>query len=48
LAEFIESGKKNPGRIDMASCGAGTSVHRSGELLQSIIGQIGSGQLRER
>lgn len=38
IAEFIEYGKKNPGRINMASSGAGTSVHLSGELFKFMSG----------
>jgi tripartite-type tricarboxylate transporter receptor subunit TctC len=34
VAEFIDYGKKNPGKINMASSGAGTSVHLSGELFK--------------
>ena len=38
VAEFIDYGKKNPGKINMASSGAGTSVHLSGELFKSMAG----------
>ncbi len=38
VAEFIEHGKKNPDRINMASSGAGTSVHLSGELFKYMAG----------
>ncbi len=38
VAEFIEDGKKNPGKINMASSGAGTSVHLSGELFKFMTG----------
>jgi tripartite-type tricarboxylate transporter receptor subunit TctC len=38
VAEFIEYGKKNPDKINMASSGAGTSVHLSGELFKSMAG----------
>ena len=38
VAEFIEYGKKNPDKINMASSGAGTSVHLSGELFKSMTG----------
>jgi tripartite-type tricarboxylate transporter receptor subunit TctC len=38
VAEFIDHGKKNPGRINMASSGAGTSVHLSGELFKYMTG----------
>ena len=38
VAEFIDYCKKNPGKINMASSGAGTSVHLSGELFKSMTG----------
>ncbi len=38
LAEFIDYGRKNPGKINMASSGAGTSTHLSGELFKSLAG----------
>lgn len=38
VQEFIDYGKKNPGKINMASSGAGTSVHLSGELFKSMAG----------
>lgn len=38
VAEFIDYARKNPGRINMASSGAGTSVHLSGELFKSMAG----------
>ncbi|RYF19082.1 MAG: tripartite tricarboxylate transporter substrate binding protein [Comamonadaceae bacterium] len=38
VAEFIEYGKKNPGKINMASSGSGTSVHLSGELFKFMTG----------
>jgi tripartite-type tricarboxylate transporter receptor subunit TctC len=38
VAEFIDYGKKNPGKINMASSGAGTSVHLSGELFKFMTG----------
>ena len=38
IAEFIEYGKKNPGKINMASSGAGTSVHLSGEMFKFMAG----------
>jgi len=34
VAEFIDYAKKNPGKINMASSGNGTSVHMSGELFK--------------
>jgi tripartite-type tricarboxylate transporter receptor subunit TctC len=38
VAEFIEHGKKNPGKINMASSGSGTSVHLSGEMFKFMTG----------
>ena len=38
VAEFIAYAKKNPGKINMASSGAGTSVHLSGELFKTMAG----------
>ncbi|MDB5859490.1 MAG: transporter [Ramlibacter sp.] len=38
IAEFIDYGKKNPDKINMASSGAGTSVHLSGELFKYMTG----------
>src|SRR5262249_35832703 len=34
VAEFIAYAKANPGKINMASSGSGTSVHMSGELFK--------------
>jgi tripartite-type tricarboxylate transporter receptor subunit TctC len=36
--EFIAYGKANPGKINMASSGNGTSVHLSGELFMAMTG----------
>ena len=38
VAEFIDYAKKNPDKINMASSGAGTSVHLSGELFKFMTG----------
>jgi tripartite-type tricarboxylate transporter receptor subunit TctC len=38
LAEFIAMAKANPGKINFASGGVGTSPHMSGELLQAMAG----------
>jgi tripartite-type tricarboxylate transporter receptor subunit TctC len=38
VAEFISYAKANPGKISMASFGAGTSSHLAGELFQSMTG----------
>src|SRR5262249_4475914 len=38
VAEFIAYAKANPGKINMASGGSGTSVHMSGELFKVMTG----------
>lgn len=38
VAEFIAYAKANPGMINMASAGTGTSIHLSGELFKSMTG----------
>lgn len=38
VAEFIDYARKNPGKVNMASSGAGTSVHLSGEMFKSMAG----------
>ncbi len=38
VAEFIAYAKANPGKVNMASSGNGTSVHLSGELFKSMAG----------
>jgi tripartite-type tricarboxylate transporter receptor subunit TctC len=38
VQEFIDYGKKNPDKINMASSGSGTSVHLSAELFKSMAG----------
>ena len=38
VQEFIDYCKANPGKINMASSGSGTSVHLSGELFKSMTG----------
>ena len=38
VAEFIAYAKANPGKVNMASSGTGTSVHMSGELLMAMSG----------
>jgi tripartite-type tricarboxylate transporter receptor subunit TctC len=38
VAEFIDYAKKNPDKVNMASSGAGTSVHLSGELFKQMAG----------
>ena len=38
VAEFIEYAKANPGKINLASSGNGTSVHLSGELFMAMTG----------
>ncbi|HEX6721553.1 MAG TPA: tripartite tricarboxylate transporter substrate binding protein [Burkholderiaceae bacterium] len=38
VKEFIDHCKANPGKVNMASSGSGTSVHLSGELFKSMTG----------
>ncbi|KMO43122.1 MFS transporter [Methylobacterium variabile] len=38
VAEFISYCKANPGKVNMASSGLGTSVHMSGELFKKMTG----------
>lgn len=38
VQEFIDYAKKNPGKVNMASSGTGTSVHLSGELFKTMTG----------
>jgi tripartite-type tricarboxylate transporter receptor subunit TctC len=38
VAEFIAYAKANPGKVNMASSGTGTSVHLSGELFKMMAG----------
>ncbi len=38
VAEFIAYAKANPGKINLASSGSGTSVHLSGELFKTMAG----------
>ena len=38
VAEFIAYCKQNPGKLNMASSGLGTSVHMSGELFKAMTG----------
>jgi tripartite-type tricarboxylate transporter receptor subunit TctC len=38
VADFIAYAKANPGKINMASSGSGTSVHMSGELFKAMTG----------
>ncbi len=38
VAEFIAYAKANPGKINMASSGNGTSIHLSGELFMMMTG----------
>jgi tripartite-type tricarboxylate transporter receptor subunit TctC len=38
VAEFIDYVKANPGKINMASSGNGTSVHLSGEMFMAMAG----------
>jgi tripartite-type tricarboxylate transporter receptor subunit TctC len=38
VAEFIDYAKANPGKVNMASSGNGTSIHLSGELFMATTG----------
>jgi tripartite-type tricarboxylate transporter receptor subunit TctC len=38
VPEFIAYAKSNPGKINMASSGIGTSIHMSGELFKMMTG----------
>ena len=38
VKEFIDYAKANPGKVNMASSGNGTSVHLSGELFMEMTG----------
>ena len=38
VPEFIDYAKKNPGKVNMASSGSGTSVHLTGELFKAATG----------
>ena len=38
VPEFIAYAKANPGKINMASSGIGTSIHMSGELFKTLTG----------
>jgi len=38
VPEFIAYAKANPGKVNLASSGAGTSVHMSGELFKMMVG----------
>ena len=38
VADFIKAAKANPGKLNMASSGNGTSIHLSGELFKAMTG----------
>ena len=38
VAEFIAYAKANPGKVNMASSGNGTSIHLTGELFKAVTG----------
>jgi tripartite-type tricarboxylate transporter receptor subunit TctC len=38
VKEFVDYAKANPGRINFASSGSGTSIHMSGELFRMLTG----------
>ena len=38
VGDFVKYAKANPGKLNMASSGSGTSIHLSGELFKSMTG----------
>jgi tripartite-type tricarboxylate transporter receptor subunit TctC len=38
VADFVKYAKANPGKLNMASSGSGTSIHLAGELFKSMTG----------
>jgi len=38
VADFIKYAKANPGKLNMASSGSGTSIHLAGELFKTMTG----------
>ena len=38
VPEFVDCAKKNPGKVNLASSGSGTSVHLTGELFKAATG----------
>ena len=40
VADFIKYAKANPGKLNMASSGSGTSIHLAGELFKSMTGSF--------
>ena len=40
VADFVKALKANPGRLNMASSGNGTSIHLAGELFKSMTGNF--------
>ena len=38
MQDFIKLAKANPGKLNMASSGNGTSIHLAGELFKSMTG----------
>ena len=38
MADFVKYAKANPGKLNMASSGSGTSIHLAGELFKSMTG----------
>ena len=38
VADFVRAARANPGRMNMASSGNGTSIHLAGELFKSMTG----------
>jgi tripartite-type tricarboxylate transporter receptor subunit TctC len=40
VADFVKYAKANPGKLNMASSGSGTSIHLAGELFKSMTGSF--------
>ena len=40
VADFIKYAKANPGKLNMASSGSGTSIHLAGELFKTMTGSF--------
>jgi len=40
VADFMKYAKANPGKLNMASSGSGTSIHLAGELFKSMTGSF--------
>jgi tripartite-type tricarboxylate transporter receptor subunit TctC len=40
VADFVKYAKANPGKLNMASSGSGTSIHLAGELFKTMTGSF--------